>query len=139
MHDLLNFAVRQLGRPRASSRHLHDVLMILAFSYLLLQCALQQCSCQSIRKRKLGLSDQNVDSHIFDKPSSQRQVILELHVLEVLRECLLVNSGKRLADLNPHVLRGEGAEGKIEEGAKRGIDVECVHVLIVFGTSIEGE
>jgi hypothetical protein len=57
----------------------------------------------------------------------------------VLRECLLVDSGKRLADLNPHVLRGEGAEGKIEEGAKRGIDVECVHVLIVFGTSIEGE
>jgi hypothetical protein len=57
----------------------------------------------------------------------------------VLRECLLVDSGKRLADLNPHVLRGEGAEGKIEEGAQRGIDVECVHVLIVFGTSIEGE
>ena len=50
---------------------------------------------------------------------------------------MLVNRGKGLSDLHPHILGDEGMEREMEEGGKRRIEVKGMEVLVVLGSDPE--
>lgn len=99
----------------AAAQGFDDVLVVLSFGYLLLERLLQEGGVEPIWKGELGFPDDNVECHILDESSFKGEKVLELHLLQLLRQSQLVDCWKRFPDLYPHILGDEWVEAQVEE------------------------
>lgn len=137
MNNLPYLIIWECTHLAITAQCFYDILMILFFSDLLLQCLLQQWRIEPIWKGVLGFSDHDIQSHILDESSLEGEEVLELHLLKLLHQGHLVYCWERLPDLHPHVFSDKWVEAQMKEKAKGSIEIEGMQMLIVFGFELE--